>query len=42
VQDSFDEGDPKDESYEERAQVFIAEVVFFAEAIAVQKAKDKQ
>ena len=43
VQDSFDEeGNPKDESYEKRAQAFIAEVLFFAEAIAVQKAKDKQ
>ena len=42
VQDSFDEdGNPKDESYEKRAQAFIAEVLFFAEAIAVQKAKDK-
>lgn len=40
VQDSFDEdGNPKDESYEKRAQIFIAEVLFFAEAIAVQKAK---
>lgn len=42
VQDSFDEeGNPKDESYEKRAQAFIAEVLFFAEAIAVQKSKDK-
>ena len=40
VQDSFDdEGNPKDESYEKRAAAFIAEVLFFAEAIAVQKAK---
>jgi NAD(P)H-dependent FMN reductase len=43
VQDSFDEeGNPKDDSYEKRAQAFITEVLFFAEAIAVQKAKDKQ
>src|SRR5205085_2527611 len=43
VQDSFDEeGNPKDDAYEKRAQAFIAEVLFFAEAIAVQKAKDKQ
>jgi NAD(P)H-dependent FMN reductase len=43
VAESFDEdGTPKDESYEKRAQSFIAEVLFFAEAIAVQKAKDKQ
>src|SRR5436309_1744669 len=42
VQDSFDEeGNPKDDAYEKRAQAFIAEVLFFAEAIAVQKAKDK-
>jgi NAD(P)H-dependent FMN reductase len=40
VQDSFDEdGNPTDESYEKRAAAFIAEVLFFAEAIAVQKAK---
>jgi NAD(P)H-dependent FMN reductase len=40
VQDSFDEdGNPRDESYEKRAAAFIAEVLFFAEAIAVQKAK---
>ena len=43
VQESFDEeGNPKDESYEKRAAAFIAEVVWFAEAISVQKAKDKQ
>jgi NAD(P)H-dependent FMN reductase len=43
VQDSFDEeGNPKDDSYEKRAQAFIAEVLFFAEAIAVQKSKDEQ
>lgn len=41
VAESFDEdGTPKDESYEKRAQAFIAEVLWFAEAIAVQKAKD--
>ena len=43
VAESFDEdGTPKDESYEKRAQAFIAEVLWFAEAIAVQKAKDTQ
>lgn len=43
VQDSFDEdGNPKDESYEKRAAAFIAEVLWFAEAISVQKAKDGQ
>ena len=42
VQDSFDEhGNPTDASYEKRAQSFIAEVLWFAEAIAVQQAKDK-
>jgi NAD(P)H-dependent FMN reductase len=41
VQDSFDEdGNPRNESYEKQAQTFIADVLFFAEAIAVQKAKD--
>jgi NAD(P)H-dependent FMN reductase len=40
VQDSFDDdGNPKDESYEKHAEAFIEEVLFFAEAIAVQKAK---
>jgi len=43
VAESFDEdGTPKDASYEKRAQAFIAEVLWFAEAIAVQKAKDTQ
>ena len=42
VQDSFDEhGNPTDAAYEKRAQSFIAEVLWFTEAIAVQKAKDK-
>lgn len=41
VQESFDdEGNPRDESYERRADAFIAEVLFFAEAIAAQKAKE--
>jgi NAD(P)H-dependent FMN reductase len=43
VQDSFDEdGNPTDTAYEKRAQSFVAEVLWFIEAIAVQKAKDKQ
>jgi NAD(P)H-dependent FMN reductase len=43
VQDSFDEhGNPQDAAYEKRAQSFIAEVLWFAEAMAVQKSKDKQ
>lgn len=43
VAESFDEdGNPTDESYEKRAQAFIAEVLWFAEAIAAQKAKDGQ
>ena len=42
VQDSFDEdGNPKDESYEKRAQSFISEVLWFAEAVAVQRAKEE-
>lgn len=40
VQNSFDdEGNPTDESYEKRAASFIDEVLWFAEAIAAQKAK---
>jgi regulator of extracellular matrix RemA (YlzA/DUF370 family) len=40
VQDSFDdEGNPLDASYEKRAASFIDEVLWFAEAIATQKAK---
>ena len=40
VQESFDEdGNPTDDSYEKRAQAFVEEVLFFAEAVAVQKAK---
>ena len=43
VQDSFDDdGNPHDASYEKQAHAFIADVLFFAEAIAVQKAKDTQ
>jgi hypothetical protein len=42
VQDSFDEdGNPKDPSYEKRAESFIAEVLWFTEAIATQKAKER-
>ena len=32
---------PKDPAYEKRAQAFIAEVLWFAEAIATQKAKEQ-
>jgi NAD(P)H-dependent FMN reductase len=40
VQDSFDEdGNPLDESYEKRASSFIDEVLWFAEAVAAQKAR---
>ena len=43
VQDSVDdEGNPKDESYEKRAQAFIFELLWFTEAIATQKAKEHQ
>ena len=42
VQDSFDEdGNPKDPAYEKRAKAFIDEVLWFTEAIATQKAKEK-
>lgn len=42
VQDSFDEdGNPKDPVYEKRAKAFIEEVLWFTEAIATQKAKEK-
>ncbi len=42
VQDSFDEdGNPRDPSYEKRAKAFIDEVLWFTEAIATQKAKEK-
>jgi NAD(P)H-dependent FMN reductase len=40
VQDVFaEDGTVKDPSYEKRADAFIAEVLWFAEAIATQKAK---
>lgn len=40
VQDSFDEaGRPLDESYIERADRFVAELLWFTEAIATQRAK---
>jgi NAD(P)H-dependent FMN reductase len=42
VQDSFDEdGTPTDPTYEKRAEAFIAEVLWFAEAVATQKAKEQ-
>jgi NAD(P)H-dependent FMN reductase len=42
VQDSFDEdSNPKDPSYEKRAKSFIDEVLWFTEAIAMQKAKER-
>ena len=42
VQDSFDEdGNPHDPSYEKRTKVFIDEVLWFTEAIATQKVKEK-
>jgi NAD(P)H-dependent FMN reductase len=40
VQDSFDDqGNPADPSFEKRADAFLEEVLWFAEAISVQKAK---
>lgn len=40
VQDGFDEqGNPTDPTFEKRADAFLDEVLWFAEAIAVQKAK---
>lgn len=43
VQEAFDDdGNPQDAAYEQRAQDFIAEVLWFAEAIAAQKFKDQQ
>lgn len=42
VQDSFDDaGETRDSAYEKRAQAFIDEVLWFAEAIATQKAKER-
>jgi len=42
VHDSFQEdGTPNDVAYEKRAAVFLDEVLWFTEAIAAQKAKDK-
>lgn len=41
VQDSFDDdGKPVDPSYEKRAESFLSELLWFAEAIAVQRFKD--
>jgi NAD(P)H-dependent FMN reductase len=42
VHDSFqDDGTPNDAAYEKRAAAFLDEVLWFTEAIATQKAKDK-
>jgi NAD(P)H-dependent FMN reductase len=42
VHDSFQEdGTPNDAAYEKRAAAFLDEVLWFTEAIATQKAKDK-
>ena len=42
VRDSFkDDGTPNDAAYEKRATVFLDEVLWFAEAIADRKAKEK-
>jgi len=42
VRDSFrDDGTPNDPAYEKRAAVFLDEVLWFAEAIADRKAKEK-
>jgi NAD(P)H-dependent FMN reductase len=42
VQETFaDDGTPKDPSYEKRAESFIAEVLWFTEAITTQKAKEQ-
>jgi NAD(P)H-dependent FMN reductase len=42
VHDSFrEDGKPNDPAYEKRAAVFLDEVLWFAEAIADRKAKDK-
>jgi NAD(P)H-dependent FMN reductase len=42
VQDSFDEdGTPRDPALEKRAAAFLDEVLWFAEAIADRKAKDR-
>jgi NAD(P)H-dependent FMN reductase len=41
VQDSFDEqGNPRESSYEKRAQSFIEELLWFTEAIALQKSRE--
>ena len=43
VQEAFDdEGNPKDPIYEKRIQSFLTEVLWFAEAIATQKEKDRR
>jgi len=42
VRDSFrDDGTPNDSAYEKRAAEFLDEVLWFAEAIADRKAKEK-
>jgi NAD(P)H-dependent FMN reductase len=40
VQNSFDaDGSPKDPAYEKRAETFITELLWYTEAVAVQRAK---
>ncbi len=42
VQETFEEdGSPRDVSYEKRAQAFITELLWFTEAVATQKAKER-
>jgi hypothetical protein len=43
VHDSFrDDGTPNDPAYEKRAAAFLDEVLWFTEAVADRKAKDKR
>lgn len=42
VHESFDENGPKDPAYEKRAAEFLDDVLWFAEAIADRKAKEKK
>lgn len=42
VQESFDaDGAPRDPSYDKRAQSFLNELLWFTEAVAAQKARDR-
>ncbi len=42
VQETFEEdGSPRDVSYEKRAQAFVTELLWFTEAVATQKAKER-